>query len=60
MKEYHVPTRPYSVIDSLNRRAAALGSPRYGMLASAANYNGHRVEVWWNSYKQCYIAEYIW
>lgn len=57
---FHVPVRPYSPIDALNRRAAALGSPRYAQLASYADYNGHHVNVWWNDYKQYYIAEYRW
>jgi len=57
---FHVPERPYSPIDSLNRRAAALGSPRYGQLASHANYNGHRVAVQFNSYRQYWTAEYFW
>jgi hypothetical protein len=57
---FHVPERPYSPIDSLNRRAAALGSPRYAQLASGANYNGHRVAVQFNSYRQYWTAEYFW
>lgn len=57
---FHVPTRPYTPIDSLNRMAAALGSPRYGQAAAHANYNGHHVNVWWNDYRSYYIAEYTW
>jgi len=57
---YHLPVRPYSPIDALNRRAAALGSPRYAELASHANYNGHHVTVSWNDYRKYYIAEYFW
>ncbi len=57
---FHMPERPYSPIDSLNRRAAALGSPRYAQLAAGANYNGHRVAVQFNTYKQYWTAEYFW
>lgn len=57
---YHIPTRPFSPIDALNRRAAAVGSPGYAMAASHANYNGHHINVWWNDYRKYYIAEYYW
>lgn len=57
---FHVSTRPYSPIDSLNRMAAALGSPRYGQATSHADYNGHHVRVWWNDHNGYYIAEYFW
>jgi hypothetical protein len=57
---YYVPVRPYSPIDALNRRAAAMGSPRYAAVTSNADYNGHHVTVSWNSYRGYYIAEYFW
>jgi hypothetical protein len=57
---FHAPTRPYSPIDALNRRAAATGSPRYGQLTSHADYNGHSVSVYFNDYRQYYVADYTW
>lgn len=57
---YYIPTQPYSPIDALNRRAAAVGSPGYAMATAHANYNGHSVRVSWNSYRRYYIAEYTW
>lgn len=57
---FHLPIRPYSPIDALNRRAAATGSPRYATLAANANYNGHHVTLTWNSYRGYYVAEYFW
>jgi hypothetical protein len=57
---FHLPTRPYSPIDALNRRAAAIGSPRYVMATEYADYNGHHVTVSWNSYRGYYIAQYYW
>lgn len=57
---FHLPVRPYSPIDALNRRAAALGSPRYAELTGYADYNGHHVTLSWNSYRQYYVAEYHW
>lgn len=57
---HHLPIRPYSPIDALNRRAAALGSPRYAQAASHANYNGHNVTVSWNDYKKYYVCSYTW
>ena len=58
--EFHVPERPYTPIDALNRRAAAVGSPRYAALTSHADYNGHQVTVAFNDYRQYYTAEYFW
>jgi hypothetical protein len=57
---YHLPVRPYSPIDALNRRSAALGSPRYAQGAHYADYNGHHVVVAWNSYRKYYVAQYMW
>ncbi len=58
--EFHLPVRPYSPIDALNRRAAAIGSPRYAMAASGADYNGHHVTLSWNSFRQYYVADNPW
>lgn len=57
---YHLPVRPYSPIDALNRRAAAIGSPRYAQGAAHANYNGHHVQVYWNDCRQYYVCDYTW
>lgn len=57
---FHIPTREYSPIDALNRRAAAIGSVGFAMGASHANYNGHFVSLRWNSYRKYYVAEYTW
>lgn len=57
---YHLPVRPFSPIDALNRRAAAVGSTRYAELAGHANYNGHHVTVSFNEYRKYYIAGYFW
>ncbi len=59
-REFHLPERPFTPIDSLNRRAAALGSPRYAMATGHANYNGHHVTLDWNDYRRYYIAQYYW
>lgn len=58
--EFHLPVRPYSPIDALNRKAAALGSPRYAAATAYADYNGHHVTLSWNSYRGYYVAEYFW
>lgn len=57
---FHLPVRPYSPIDALNRRAAALGSLRYAELAAHADYNGHHVTLAWNDYRGYYVAAYQW
>jgi len=59
-KQFHMPTRPYTPIDALNRRAAATSSPKYAKASTSANYNGHSVQVWWNEFRSYYIAEYTW
>src|SRR5215470_7087423 len=48
---YWLPTRPYTLVDAVNRCAAATGSVRYAMLAADANYNGHHVTVTYNNYR---------
>ena len=58
--EFHLPVIPYSPIDALNRRAAALGSPRYAQAAAYADYNGHCTSTHWNDYRQYYVTEYFW
>lgn len=40
-----LPTIPMTLIDAINRAAAAQGSFRYAMAASDADYNGHYVIV---------------
>jgi hypothetical protein len=57
---WHLPVRPYSPIDALNRRAAATGSPLYASATRVANYNGHHVSLSWNDYRGYYIAEHYW
>lgn len=57
---FHLPVRPYSPIDALNRRAAAVGSPAYAQATGAAHYNGHHVTLSWNAYRGYYVAEYYW
>lgn len=42
-RSFWIPTRPYGLIDAINRMGAATGSCRTAMLTSHANYNGHRV-----------------
>jgi len=57
---FHLPTKPLTVIDLINRRAAATGSIRYAMLTSDADYNGHSNRLCWNDYRSYYVGEYQW
>lgn len=57
---YWLPTRPYSLVDAVNRIAAATGSMRYARLASDAGYNGHAVTVTYNDYRDYCICEHYW
>lgn len=59
-KSFWKPTIAYTLIDAINRIAAATGSPRYADLASHADYNGHFVRVYFNDYRQYWLAEYTW
>lgn len=59
-KRYFLPTIPYSLIDAINRAAAATGSIGYAMAASSANYNGHSISVTFNEYRKYWITEYWW
>lgn len=57
---FHLPTKAYSVIDSINRYAAGQGSVEYAQKCADSNYNGHYLTVCWNDYRGYYIAEYYW
>jgi hypothetical protein len=57
---FWLPTIPYSIIDAINRMAAATGSMRYAQLAADANYNGHFVRVYFNDYRGYWLTEYQW
>jgi hypothetical protein len=46
---YWLPTRPYSLVDAVNRCAAATGRVRYAQQAADAGYNGHSVTVAYNN-----------
>jgi hypothetical protein len=57
---FWLPTRPYSLIEAINRMSAATGSPRYAELAANSDYNGHSVTVGFNDYRKYWVAEYTW
>jgi len=60
MSQFWLPTKPYNVIDAINRQGVATGSPQRAMAASSADYNGHRITVTWSSYRRYYVADYYW
>lgn len=53
-------TRPYKLVDAINRMAAATGSVRGAMAASSADYNGHGVAVSFNDFRKYWVAQYYW
>lgn len=55
-----LPTIPFNLIAAINRAAAATGSVGYAMKTEFANYNGHSVRVYFNDYRQYWLAEYQW
>lgn len=59
-KQFFLPTIAYSAIDAINRVAAGQGSVRYAMATAHADYNGHHVRVYFNAYRQYWLAEYQW
>lgn len=56
---YWIPTRPYTLVDAVNRGAAATGNLRHAMLAADALYNGHAVTVMYNEYHDYCICEHF-
>lgn len=57
---YWLPTRPYSVVDAVNRAALATGSVRYAQQAANSGYNGHSVTVSYNDFRNYCICEHYW
>lgn len=57
---YWLATRPYTLVDAVNRCAAATGSVGYAKLSADASYNGHRVTVTYNDYRDYCICEHFW
>lgn len=55
---FYLPTRPYSLVDAVNRAAASTGSVRYAQLAANSDYNGHNVGVTYNDYRDYCICEH--
>lgn len=57
---YWLSTRPYSLIDAVNRCAAATGSVRYAQQAGNSDYNGHLVTVTYNDFRNYCVCEHYW
>lgn len=57
---FHLPTKPYDIIDAINRICAATGSMRNAISTSNAGYNGHALSLYWNDYRGYYVGEYFW
>lgn len=57
---YWLPTRPYTLVDAVNRVAAATGSVGYAQGSAHSSYNGHFVTVAYNDYRDYCICEHFW
>ena len=58
---FWLPTRPFGLIDAINRAALATGSPRAASLGATADYNGHRVDFLEpNAFKRYWTCCYTW
>lgn len=60
MPTYRLPTIPYTLVDAVNRAAAATGTVSYASKTHRANYNGHHVSIAFNDYRQYWVTEYFW
>jgi hypothetical protein len=57
---FHVPTKPFTAIDAINRVHVATGSPRLAMAGESADFNGHANHIDFNWYRGYYVGEYHW
>lgn len=55
---FYILGKPLTLVDFINRRAAATGSIHYAMAAANADYNGHALNLSWNDYRGYYVLEY--
>lgn len=53
-------TKPYSIVDAINRMAAATGSVIGAMRTAHADFNGHHLSLYWNDYRGYYVLDYQW
>lgn len=58
--KFHLPTKPLSIVDAINRLGLATGSFGVAMASSNSDYNGHPISVSFNEYRQYYVAQYVW
>lgn len=56
LRSYIKQAIPCSLVDMVNRRAAATGSIVYAALTGYANYNGHHIMVAHNDYRGYWVA----
>jgi hypothetical protein len=60
-KTFCLPTRPYSLVDAVNRAALATGSFRAAVGSASADYNGHQVTFTEpNSFVRYWHCDYFW
>ena len=60
MQAHYEISRGGTLIDGINRYAAATGSMRNAVASANADYNGHPVRVYWNDYRKYWVADYQW
>lgn len=60
MTEFYAPIIPYNLTEAINRMALATGSLRGAAAGASADFNGHYVTVSFNTYRNYYVAEYMW
>lgn len=58
--QFHMPTKKITLIDAINRCAAATGSIGYARATAGADYNGHALGLYWNDYRRYYVCDYHW
>jgi|SRR5215475_9128657 len=60
MSTFHILGKPLTLVDMINRRAAATGSVGYARATADADYNGHSLALGWNDYRGYYVVHYYW
>lgn len=58
--QFHIPMKPITIVDAINRRGVATGSMRTAMLCADADFNGHALSLAWNGYRGYWVGEYYW
>jgi len=57
---FWIPTKPYTLKEAILRMRVATGDVPTAQACASADFNGHRLSLTWNEYRQYYVGSYIW